>query len=160
MKEEEYFENTLQELYDKYPLIPVRHKTFLRSVLRYGSGNKIKNLSNDNKEYINKDTAASYIKEIVAITGINRRYAKQAHRLYILEELLGVKELEWLAKKDELVNRDVIYEHENAEKPSNAQVRKFLSSREKPIIQQVFQLLPQLTEEEWNVIETYRRAIL
>ena len=160
MKEEEYFENTLQELYDKYPSVPVRHKTFLRSVLKYGSGNKIKNLSNDSKEYINKDTAASYIKEIVAITGIDRRYPKQAHRLYILEELLGIKEFEWLARKDELVNRNVIYEHENAEKPSSAQVVEFLASQEKSVLQQIVQLLPKLSEKEWSVIETYRRAIL
>ena len=159
MTEQEYFENTIQELYDKYPSISTSHKPFLMAILKYGSGNKIKQLPPDDKEYVNKDKAAAYIKDIVAATGIERRYVRRPHRLYILEELLGKKETAWLAEKDELVNRDVVYEHNKSEKPSSAQVLNLISSQEKTIIQQVIQLLPKLTEKEWNVIDAYRAAL-
>jgi len=158
MTEQEYFDNTIQELYDKFPAIPVKYKHFLNLVLKYRSGNELRKLK-DRKEYVDKNVGASYMRDIIEATGVPRRFEKQPHRPYILEELLGINEADWEVQKDEFVNKNTAYAHEEAEKPSSAQVVEFLASQETSVLQQIVQLLPKLSEKEWQVVDSYRAAL-
>ena len=157
MTEEEYIDNTVQEILDKYPLIPSTHTRFLRLVLKYGSGNLIKQLK-DPREKMDKDETGRLLKEVMSFTKVEKEHQRMSHRQYLLS-LINVREKVWLTNKDDLVGQEVVYEHEKVEKPSNAEVLNLISSQEKPVIQQVVQLLPLLTEKEWKFIDSYRAAL-
>ena len=107
---------------------------------------------------MDKDETGRLLKEVMSFTKVEKEFQRMSHRQYLLS-LINVREKVWLTNKDDLVGQEVVYEHEKVEKPSNAEVLNLISSQEKPVIQQVVQLLPLLTEKEWKFIDSYRAAL-
>ena len=58
-----------------------------------------------------------------------------------------------------LAHLEVQWEHETAPKPSRQEVLAVVASQDKNLSAQVWAILPDLTEKEWNLIDAYRATL-
>lgn len=58
-----------------------------------------------------------------------------------------------------LAHLEVQWEHEDTPKPSRQEVISVVASQDKSLSAQLYELLPGLTEKEWNLIDAYRATL-
>lgn len=145
----------LTELLTKYPSAKPEKELLLDFLVAGSNANFM------SQHGIAKNTVTSRWKEATENLPIdqNSPRPRKSYRETLLD-LVGVSGRQLIKDYDRYIeNSSVEYVHEAAPKPSKQEVLRVVAAQDKTLSMQVLELMPLLTDKEWNLIDAYRATL-
>ena len=141
----------LSDLVAKYPSAKPQQEQLLDFLIAGSNANFMK------QHEIAKNTVTERWKE--ATKNLSFEPSKKSYREKLLD-LIDVNIRQFDRDYNRYVeNANVEYAHEATVKPSKQAVLRVVAAQDKTLSMQVLELMPLLTDKEWNLIDAYRATL-